>query len=300
MRLVACPSCHLQYDVSAVATASIACSCGARVENVIHAPVDVDVQRCASCGASVGRGAKTCDYCRSTIERDAGRLSLICPECYARNPDHGKFCAGCGVAFQPQPVTGEGQSLRCPDCETPMQVRGIGGLPVSECLRCHGLWVPADHFDLLIRRAIEAMNRQPHRGLGVASGGRPQVAEKDWSVRYHKCPVCAGIMQRKNFGGRSGVIVDWCGRDGTWLEADELEEIAAFILAGGLEAAEGTGTYGPAPRAAEFDAMLAAESWMAQERHRSRWQFESTSKALTRDAHGGSLLGDLLGELLDW
>ena len=27
-------------------------------------------------------------------------------------------------------------------------------------------------------------------------------------------------MQRKNFAGHSGVVVDWCGSHGTWLDSD--------------------------------------------------------------------------------
>ena len=298
MRLVACSTCHLQYDVSSIATAKITCACGAEVDNVVHAPVDLDVRRCASCGASVERKAKTCEYCKSTIERDAGKLSLICPECYVRNPDHAKFCAGCGVAFQPQEVRGGADSLNCPDCEKPMKIRGIAGLPVSECPRCHGLWVPADNFDMLINRAVDAMRSQPRRGLGMATGKQEAVAERDWAVRYRKCPVCEGVMQRKNFGGRSGVIVDWCGRDGTWLEADELEEISAFIHAGGLAVDDATGTDGRPHSAEQFDAMIAAESWMAEERTRSRTP--RGIDAANRDVNRGSFLGDLLGALLDW
>ena len=40
-------------------------------------------------------------------------------------------------------------------------------------------------------------------------------------------------MQRKNFRKSSGVILDVCGAHGTWLDADELEQIAGFILSGG-------------------------------------------------------------------
>ena len=42
-------------------------------------------------------------------------------------------------------------------------------------------------------------------------------------------------MQRKNFRRTSGVIIDCCHTHGTWLDADELEQIAGFILSGGLE-----------------------------------------------------------------
>jgi len=55
-------------------------------------------------------------------------------------------------------------------------------------------------------------------------------------VQYRKCPACDGFMQRANFQKRSGVIIDRCHNHGTWLDADELEAIAGFILEGGMDA----------------------------------------------------------------
>ena len=40
-------------------------------------------------------------------------------------------------------------------------------------------------------------------------------------------------MQRSNFRRSSGVILDVCRKHGTWLDADEIEQIAGFILSGG-------------------------------------------------------------------
>jgi hypothetical protein len=40
-------------------------------------------------------------------------------------------------------------------------------------------------------------------------------------------------MQRRNYQKSSGVITDVCNTHGTWLDADELEQIAGFILSGG-------------------------------------------------------------------
>ncbi|MEK7314570.1 MAG: zf-TFIIB domain-containing protein, partial [Candidatus Eisenbacteria bacterium] len=54
-------------------------------------------------------------------------------------------------------------------------------------------------------------------------------------ISYRHCPECQGAMQRKNFGRRSGVIVDLCGSHGTWLDAHEMGDVAAFVLEGGLE-----------------------------------------------------------------
>jgi hypothetical protein len=42
-------------------------------------------------------------------------------------------------------------------------------------------------------------------------------------------------MLRENFRKTSGVVVDRCREHGTWLDADELEQVAGFILSGGLE-----------------------------------------------------------------
>ncbi len=39
-------------------------------------------------------------------------------------------------------------------------------------------------------------------------------------------------MQRRNFKRSSGVILDVCHKHGTWLDEDEIEEIAGFILSG--------------------------------------------------------------------
>ena len=39
-------------------------------------------------------------------------------------------------------------------------------------------------------------------------------------------------MARRNYRKKSGVIIDTCSEHGVWLDADELEQIAGFILSG--------------------------------------------------------------------
>jgi Zn-finger nucleic acid-binding protein len=41
-------------------------------------------------------------------------------------------------------------------------------------------------------------------------------------------------MNRKNFGGESGVVVDVCSKHGTWFEEGELPQVLAFVESGGL------------------------------------------------------------------
>lgn len=232
MRLVACSSCHTQYDVTNVAEKEFDCRCGERVENRDLTAVDALIHRCGSCGAQVGADAESCDYCGSAIVRDDASLSLICPECFGRNEEAARFCTACGVSFSPQSVVVEGNELPCPCCTVLMPVRQVGGLGLNECPQCNGLWVPEQRLEQLIARAIEARRDRPEALAGLTprvKGANPAQQQ----VAYRKCPVCEAFMARRNFQRSSGVIIDTCGDHGTWLDADELERIAGFLVSGG-------------------------------------------------------------------
>ncbi len=230
MRLVACQSCHTQYDVTDVADERFACRCGEEVVNESYDPVDTQIHRCGSCGANVADPeAEACAYCGSSIVRDDAKLSLICPECHGRNEEASRFCTGCGVAFSPETVKIEGYELPCPVCGCLMPPRAIGGIGINECGSCNGIWAPADRFEQLINRAIEARKQGERLETPRVKGGNPAVQK----VAYRKCPECEAFMQRRNFRRSSGVIIDTCKNHGTWLDADELEQITGFVLSGG-------------------------------------------------------------------
>ena len=60
--------------------------------------------------------------------------------------------------------------------------------------------------------------------------------ERPWEkVVYRNCPVCKEQMARRNFGKRSGVVVDICRKHGTWLDAGELNQLLKWSVAGGEE-----------------------------------------------------------------
>ncbi len=262
MRLVACPTCHTQYDVSRVLARSFGCRCGSEVENRELKASDVPSQRCGSCGALLGDGSRRCEYCGAACEIDPSRLSLICPECYARNADASRFCTACGVAFRPEPISVEGRELPCPACEVLMPPRPLMGLALNECAKCCGLWVPADCFEQLVERARENRSRaEPSAtpALRPRSQGANPARQR---VLYRSCPICDAQMQRRNFRKSSGVIVDRCRDHGTWLDADELEQIAGFLLGGGethplLRSPPPAAEAAPEPRAAAGLARIA-------------------------------------------
>jgi Zn-finger nucleic acid-binding protein len=134
------------------------------------------------------------------------------------------------------------QALACPACRVAMANQTIGGVVVGECPQCNGLWVPGESFNDLIERARTAAAARPPdaaTGLGVVNPKprRRHPSRHATGVVYRRCPVCKSPMHRKNFGQASGVIVDWCGPHGTWLDADELGEIGDFVLSGRFAAA---------------------------------------------------------------
>ncbi|HHH31213.1 MAG TPA: hypothetical protein ENK57_23090 [Polyangiaceae bacterium] len=53
-------------------------------------------------------------------------------------------------------------------------------------------------------------------------------------MSYRKCPTCDKIMNRKNFGRSSGVIIDICAEHGVWFDPDELTAVLDFVATGGL------------------------------------------------------------------
>ncbi len=278
MRLVACPNCHTQYDVAEVLVDAFPCRCGATLKNEPLAAVEARVHRCSSCGAQVAGEAERCDYCGAEIVRDPDELSLICPECYARNADASRFCTGCGVAFRPERVRVEGHELPCPVCTALMPPSQVGGVALNECRTCHGLWVAGDHFDLLVSRAAEARRSADpvaRQALRPRVTGANPASQR---VHYRKCPECDGYMQRRNYRRSSGVIVDVCRNHGTWLDADELEQIAGFILSGGetsrmLEAEHHRSSEDAAAAAALARLRMARDSGIGSRRSRDEGGF---------------------------
>lgn len=301
MRRIACPKCHTEYDVTRLARREFPCPCGATVHNPSGTAVDARILRCSSCGAAVAADATACEFCRSPIERDAEVLSAICPGCYARNPERSGFCVSCGMPFDREPRPVHSGDRSCPSCEGALAERAIGEIPVEECPRCHGLWVSTERFNGLVSRVVEAQKAQPGAGLGLSGTRRRARSTFSAAVTYRRCPDCSGIMQRRNFAKRSGVIVDVCGKHGVWLDADELEAVAAFIERGGLAAAslvadELDAGFAPVDEKV-LEARIAAEKLLARERVASRRRLGS----LTREPESGLIgtLGDLFRKFLE-
>lgn len=297
MRLTACPKCGAQYDVARARDQVISCPCGTTFPAKPPQAVDAAVTRCAACGALVGPADRTCAYCQAEIARVPAPAGPVCPVCYARNPETARYCTSCGVSFLPQPIRTGLRSLTCPVCAgSRLAARSLGGIWVDECPTCLGLWAPGDIMDRLVDRI-----RERRRQGGAPEGGRPRGQRRSaWqaAVSYRRCPECGAAMQRKNFGHRSGVVVDWCGNHGTWLDPNEMEDIADFVLEGGLENGAGPAedrSWSLPAEPKRVEAIVAAERILAEERARS------LTARRRRVSSWGALrgIGDLFAQLLE-
>ena len=116
----------------------------------------------------------------------------------------------------------------CPDCKLPLTTFKAGVGQLQACVRCGGQMVTHGLLRALLeqREVLGAAVPSP----GEAPRGNPM---KD-PVRYRPCPTCQQLMNRKNFGGASGIIVDVCARHGTFFDAGELPRVLEFVRRGGL------------------------------------------------------------------
>lgn len=175
---------------------------------------------CSTCGAPAPEGSRECEYCRSPL------ATTRCAGCFQLNASHMRHCSGCGDELGLEPLARAGE-LPCPACGVSLTELDPQGARVLDCSRCGGQFVEHQTLRSLLERK---------RQLGRASlGGLRQKSLPSAAVVYRPCPLCGELMNRKNFGGHSGVVLDVCTRHGTWCESGELAAVLAFVASGGLE-----------------------------------------------------------------
>ncbi len=158
--------------------------------------------KCSVCGAPAQAGDFSCRYC------GAGIATVCCSRCFHMNMTRAQHCSGCGVELG-LIKEDAGSLLNCKKC---------GGQFVEHSLLRHLL----EQHELTGQAFPDAPYRKPPP--------KPAVER----VHYRPCSACQQMMNRKNFGGASGVIVDVCARHGTWFDAGELPQVLEFVKSGGL------------------------------------------------------------------
>ena len=186
--------------------------------------MDAAALTCPQCGAAAGADDLQCSFCHARLATTA------CPSCFGLVFVGSKHCAHCGAVIGA--VDERAGSRRCPrGCGT-LRRLSLGGVALEECGQCSGVWLTPDVFQKL---CAEEERRSVF--LGAELQARHTPAASVTTVRYVPCPDCGKLMNRVNFGKRSGVVVDACAHHGTWFDADELRRVVEFVRDGGLDRA---------------------------------------------------------------
>jgi len=173
---------------------------------------------CTACGGQVDEQARRCRYCAAPV------ATVRCATCLHMNVPESGFCSGCGRGLGLEPV-GEAGSLMCPLCKEPLVVYRDGAGLLFDCGACGGQFV--DHA--LLREMVSR-----HAQVALADIATRLPGRLDPRTSYIGCPECHALMNRKNFGTTSGVVVDVCKKHGIWFDQGELPRVLAFVAAGGL------------------------------------------------------------------
>jgi Zn-finger nucleic acid-binding protein len=242
-QLVACDACSMQYDATALATGDrFRCGCGRLVAVPALDSHEAAVVRCSACGAPRQNQSASCSFCDSGFTLHERDLHTICPRCLARISDQARYCHSCALPIAPQAEAGCPTGFGCPACggERKLTARRLtpSELSVLECGSCAGLWVGSEVFEQIaskaeeVRRAVDALGTN-----GADSDPEPLERIDPNRPLYRPCAVCGALMNRRNYGRKSGVIVDTCSRHGVWFDDGELARILAWLQSGGAQRA---------------------------------------------------------------
>lgn len=155
-----------------------------------------------------------------------------------KKPNETKKCIHCNrninIKYRTCPVCGgyNREKVRslppvCPRCEKPLKTHTSKKERFEICSKCGGMWLDRQKFHLATR-TYDVYKKGNYEAEYMRSPGKNPDG-------YIPCVRCGMLMNRRNFGRISGVMIDRCGRHGVWLDAGELEKIRHFIADGGLE-----------------------------------------------------------------
>ena len=274
MRLVvACPACRRRYDATGRSPGSrYRCSCGGVVAVPAMAGAhDAAVVRCSSCGAPRSGPEMSCRYCGSDFTLHERDLDTLCPECMARVSGKARYCHFCATPLLLSQAAAAGSDHPCPACGPAALLAsrrlGSADAAVLECRRCAGLWVEKEIFEVLAGKArtgkVPDLPAAVAPEAGGARAGEDGAAAAAGGPLYRPCAVCGSLMNRRNYGQRSGVILDVCRAHGIWFDAEELQRLLGWIRAGGEEKAQALEA--EQKRTAERQQKLFPVSWPADE-----------------------------------
>lgn len=162
--------------------------------------------KCAHCGGRLEGNLTVCSFCGTRQDVDLSQV-------HHRDLGH----AG---------------SMPCPGCEATLNVIEFDLDPpirIERCESCFGMFFNPGELVALLEAKTNPLVWLDRRRL-------EEITENygyNHEVVYLKCPICGERMSHRNFGGRSGVVLDQCGAHGMWVEGGELRRLLEWWRAGG-------------------------------------------------------------------
>jgi len=163
---------------------------------------------CKNCGAVLTGTLLVCSYCKTRQDVDLSVVHRFTVE----KPQSERLCPRCHLFLQ----------------TIDLQLREK--FLIERCERCLGLFFDPGELETFLEKTVTNVHAiDPQRLDEVQNVKR----SSEYPVSYIDCPVCRKLMNRINFGPRSGVIADQCRDHGLWLDGGELRQILEWVKAGG-------------------------------------------------------------------
>lgn len=165
----------------------------------------------------------------------------LCSSCSAPLPVNTCRCGYCGTrndmnfsAVGRFSVDDQPSRRLCPDCAVVLKTvrvdTGAGLFAVERCEGCFGLFFDVGEVKAFLDAAVSPAFTFDLREITTINEERASFSRP---VRYVRCPECGVLMNRVNYGARSGVVVDQCKDHGMWLNNGELVHLMEWKKAGG-------------------------------------------------------------------
>ncbi len=162
---------------------------------------------CTNCSAPLPQDSIQCTYCGSRNDTDLAGVHYYT----THELETERICPRCAVSLRTIDLIINGRFL------------------IERCDQCLGLFFDPNELEALLEATVAnvfTINRSQLDSINA-------VKKDAFAVSYIKCTVCSSIMNRVNFGVKSGVIIDRCREHGVWLDGGELRHLFEWMKAGG-------------------------------------------------------------------
>ena len=163
--------------------------------------------RCSNCKAPLSDGTLLCAYCGNRNDVDLTGIHYYT----THKSETPRICPRCNVKLKT------------------IDLKMNGTFLIQRCDECYGLFFDPGELDALLEATVSNVFEIDRPGLADINARR----QDPYPVSYIKCPVCSQLMNRVNFGTKSGVIVDRCKEHGVWLDGGELRQLFEWMKLGG-------------------------------------------------------------------